>query len=108
MRVLEGEEEPALGALVRPHVNDALAVHENVAAGDLVGGVAGKRVGERGLARAVRAHDRVHLVRIHFEVDSTDDLGAVLSGDVQVLDLEQSQVRNSLSLGLAWPWTGRS
>ena len=41
MRVLEGEEEAALRALVRPHVDDALAVHENVAAGDLVGGVAG-------------------------------------------------------------------
>jgi len=40
----------------------------------------------------------MYLVRVHLHVDSTDDLGAVLSGDVQVFDLEQSQVRNSLSL----------
>ena len=53
--------------------------------------MAGDRVGERRLARAVRAHDRVHLVRVDREVDALDDLGAVLERDVQVLQLEQCQ-----------------
>jgi hypothetical protein len=33
----------------------------------------------------------VHLVRVHREVDALDDLGAVLEGDVQVLQLQQWQ-----------------
>ena len=57
--------------------------------------MAGDRVGERRLARAVRAHDRVHLVRVDREVDALDDLGAVLERDVQVLQFEQCQVRIS-------------
>ena len=56
---------------------------------DLVGGMAHERVGERRLAGAVRAHDRVHLVRVHGEVDALDDLGAVLERDVQVLQFQQ-------------------
>ncbi len=61
--------------------------------GDLVGRVAGDRVGERRLARAVRAHDRVHLVRVDREVDALDDLRAVLERDVQS------------SSAPAWPWS---
>jgi hypothetical protein len=33
----------------------------------------------------------VHLVRINGEVDALDDLGAVLQGDVQVLEFQQCQ-----------------
>ena len=91
MRVLEREEEAALRALVGPELQDRLAVEQDVAVGDLVRGVAHERVGERGLARAVRAHDRVHLVRVHGEVEPADDLGPVLGGDVQIFDLEQRQ-----------------
>jgi hypothetical protein len=29
----------------------------------------------------------MHLVRVHREVDTLDDLGAVLEGDVQILQL---------------------
>jgi hypothetical protein len=49
----------------------------------------------------------VHLVRVHLKVDSADDFCAVFGGDMQVFDVEQSQVRNSLSVGRIWPETGR-
>ena len=39
------------------------------AAGDLVAGPAHEHVGQRALARAVRAHHRVHLAAAHLEVD---------------------------------------
>ena len=91
MRVLEREEEAALCALVGPQLGHVVAVEEDLPLGDLVGRVAHERVGERGLAGAVRAHDRVHLVRGHGQVDTLDDLGAVLQRDVQVLDLELRQ-----------------
>ena len=51
----------------------------------------GDRVGERGLARAVRAHDRVGLARADGEVDAAEDLLGALLGldaDVEVADLE--------------------
>ena len=89
MRVLEGEEEAALRALVGAHLRHVLAVEEQAPLGDLVGRVAHERVGEGRLAGAVRPHDRVHLVRVHLEVDALDDLGAVLERDVQVLQLQQ-------------------
>ena len=60
-RVLEGEEHALGGALVGLHLEQALAVPEDVAVGDLVVLAAGQHVGERRLARAVGAHDRVHL-----------------------------------------------
>ena len=88
--VLEGEEEAALGALVRLHLQDRLAVEEDVALRDLVGRVAHERVGERRLAGPVRAHDRVHLVGVDGQIDAADDLRPVLGGDVQILDLEKS------------------
>jgi hypothetical protein len=89
VRVLEGEEEPALRALVGGRLGDVLAVEADPAAGDPVGRVAGDRVGERRLARAVRAHDRVHLVRVDREVDAADDLCAVLERDAQIGELQQ-------------------
>ena len=94
MRVLEGEEQAALGARVGLELEDRLAVEEDVALRDLVGGMAHERVGERRLAGPVRAHDRVHLVRGHGQVEAADDLGAVLGRDVQILDLEKSHGRN--------------
>ena len=89
VRVLEGEEEAALRALVGAQLEDRLAVEPDVALGDLVGRVTHQRVREGRLARAVRAHDGVLLVHVDREVDTLDDLGAVLQRDVQVRDLEQ-------------------
>jgi hypothetical protein len=89
VRVLEGEEEAALRALVGAELRHVVAVEEEAPFGDLVGGVTHQRVGEGRLAGAVRPHYRVHLVQVHLEVDALDDLGAVLERDVQVLKLEQ-------------------
>ena len=75
-----------------PGLGDVLAVEEDLPLGHLVGRMAGDRVGERRLARAVRAHDRVHLVRVDREVDALDDLRPVLERDVQILQLQQCQV----------------
>ena len=90
VRVLEGEEQAALRALVRRQLRHVLAVEEDPALGDLVGRVAHDRVGERALPGAVRPHDGVHLVQVDLEVDALDDLGAVLQRDVEVLELQQS------------------
>ena len=78
VRILECEEEAALCALSSAPMSRTLSPSaEDVAAGDLIGGVTGERVGERGLAGAVGAHDRVHLIRVHRQVDAADDLRAV-------------------------------
>ena len=88
MRILEGEEEPALGTLVRSEFRHVLPVEHDLPLGDLVGGMAHQGVGERRLPGAVRPHDRVLLTDVDLEVDTLDDLGAVLQCDVQVSDLE--------------------
>ena len=62
-RVLHGQEQPGAGPRVHAHGQHVLAVQGDRALGDLVLGVAGDRVGEGGLARAVRPHDRVGLAR---------------------------------------------
>jgi hypothetical protein len=97
VRILEGEEEAALRALVRAELDEVLAVEEDLTVGDLVRRVPHQRVGERRLAGAVRAHDRVHLAGVDRQVDALDDLGAVLERDVQVLDLQQCHGRSSLA-----------
>ena len=88
MRILEGQEETALGALVGAERKQALAVDEHVAAGDLVGRMPHQRVGESGLARSVRAHDRVHLAALDGQVDTLDDLGSVVQRDVKIFYLK--------------------
>ena len=70
------------------HLGQVLAVEQELALGDLIGRVAHERIGERRLARAVRAHDRMGLVRAHGEIDTLDDLGAVLQRDMQILQFE--------------------
>ena len=89
VRVLEREEQALLRALVGTELRDVDAVEQDLALGDLVGRMAHQRVGEGRLARPVRAHDRVLLVRVHRQVDALDDRGAVLERNVQVLDLQQ-------------------
>ena len=88
MRVLEGKKEPALRAFVGAELGQVLAVEQDLALGHLIRGMAHERVGERRLPGAVRPHDRVLLPEIDLEVDTLDDLGAVLQSDVQVPDLE--------------------
>ena len=63
------------------------------AGGDLVLGIGEERVGQRGLARAVRAHQGVHLAGLHHEVDTPQDLGdiALVAGrtDVEAVDAQE-------------------
>ena len=93
----KGEEQTVLSALVGSDLGDVLPVEQDLAFGDLVRRVAHQGVGERRLPGAVRPHDRVLLVRVHGEVDTLHDLGAVFECDVQVLDLEQCQLISVLA-----------
>ena len=94
-RVLHREEEAGAGTRVDRHLEHVLAVEEDLALDDVVLRVAGDRVGEGGLAGAVRPHDRVDLALVDDEVDAAEDLAGALVGldvDVQVLDLEHRHV----------------
>ena len=84
--VLEGGRAP-LRAFVGPHLNDVLPVEQDLAARDLVGRVAHDRVGQGGLAGAVRAHDGMRLARVHGEVD-TLTISVPSSSATQVLELQ--------------------
>src|SRR6476619_8034044 len=88
MRVLEGKKETSLRTFVGSELGQVVAVEHDLALGHLIRGMAHERVGERRLAGAVRPHDRVLLPDIDLEVDTLDDLGAVLQSDVQIPDLE--------------------
>ena len=90
-RVLHGQEQAGLGALVRSHLEDVLAVEEGLAGVDHVLGVAGQRVGESGLAGTVGAHDGVGFAGVDGQGGTLQDrLDAFLGFDVdvQVLDFE--------------------
>ena len=88
VRILEREEEAALGALVGRELGDVVAVEDDPAVGDLIAGMAHERVREGRLAGAVWPHDRVHLVRVDLEVDTLDDLRPVLERDVEILEFQ--------------------
>src|SRR5690606_19930170 len=64
-----------LGALVDRPVGDVVAAERDGAGGDFVLGRAEKGGAEGALARAVRAHDRVHLAGRDREVETAQDLG---------------------------------
>src|SRR5207244_182265 len=80
-------EQAGPRAVVGIGLGQVLAVEEDAALGDLVGGVAHQRVRERGLAGAVRAHERMRLALRDGQVDAVEDL-PLLGAYVQVLDLE--------------------
>src|SRR6185437_2160158 len=69
-RILEAEKQPGGGALVRLHREQLAAVEADAALAHLITGSPRQYVGERRLARAVGAHDRVHLARGHVERDA--------------------------------------
>src|SRR5690606_31642041 len=102
-----GQEQAGAGALVHAHLQQVLAVQVDGAAGDLVLRVAGDRVGEGGLARAVGAHDRVGLPGADGQVHALEDLlGALrrLDRGVEVLDLEDRHGAGSPSWSSADVW----
>ena len=97
LRVLERQEHAGLGPYVGGPVGDVVALEEDAPGRDLVLRVGQQRVGEGRLARAVRAHERVHLAGLDSEVDASEDVAArasrrvVVGGrpDVQILDPQQ-------------------
>ena len=72
--VLHREEQAGAGALVDAHREDVLAVEGHAATRDGVLRVTGEAVGQRGLAGAVGAHDRVGLPGLDGQVDAVEDL----------------------------------
>src|SRR5664280_2260072 len=106
-RVLEGEEEAGRGTVLGRQGEQVLVLEAD-RAGDAVGLVAGKHVGEGALARAVRAHDGVYFARRNFEVDSPEDL-VVTDLGVEVLDLQHHPTLPSrLTLRSLWASTANS
>ncbi len=87
-RVLEGEEQSLAGALIGFEAEDFLAVEQHAAAGDGVIGMTRDGLGERALARAVQAHDGMHLAFGDDEVKAFDD-GFIPDGNAEVLDDER-------------------
>ncbi len=86
-RILERQEHALGGALVRRHLQQVLALEQDLAAGDLIAGLAGDDMGQRRFAGAVRPHDRVHLALVHGERKPMEDL-AILDPNLQILDFE--------------------
>ena len=76
--VLQRQEQPGLGPLPGRQPRQVDAVERHAAAEHLVAGAAGDHMGQRRLARAVRAHHDVHLAGADREVDAPQDL---LPGD---------------------------
>ena len=93
---MHSQEQPCAGALVDFHVQQVLAVQQNLALGDFVAWVAGNSVGQGGLAGAVRPHDGVGLAGVDGQVDAVQDrlrILVLISGDdlrVQVLDFQSA------------------
>src|SRR3954453_5523125 len=89
-RVLEGEEETRVRAVLGVGLGDVLALEADRALGDLVVRVAQDGRGERRLAGAVGPHQGVQLALADAQVDALEDL-AILDADMEVADLQVSQ-----------------
>src|SRR5690606_27962772 len=93
------EVEARARPLVRRHLEDRLALEEDVAAGHLVLRVAGDDLRERRLARAVRAHQGVHLAARDHQVHALEDLLAADDAGTKVTYLQRLLVHSSTSPG---------
>jgi hypothetical protein len=78
-------------ALVRRQLQQILAVEQHFALGHLVVRVPGQHIGQRALAGAIEAHQRVNFTLIDGEVHPAQDL-AVFNFRVEILDYERGQV----------------
>src|SRR3954471_14666263 len=104
-RVLERHEQAGAGALVGIGLGDVLALEEDLPLGDLEVGVPHDHVGERGLAGAVRPHQRVDLALLDRQVETLEDL-LLSCPDVEVADLEQRHASPGFSSKIYEPaWT---
>ena len=88
-RVLERQEQARRRPLLGLHAEQVVAVERRGAVRDHVAVAPGQDVGQRRLARAVRAHDGVHAAGGDVEVDALEDLLVLLLElHVQVADLK--------------------
>ena len=86
-RILEGQEQALARALIGLQLENFSPSMQHLAAGHRVIGMPGDHLGERALARAVRAHDGMHFSPGHGEGQAADNL---LVGDLhtQVLNAQ--------------------
>ena len=88
-RVLERQKQARRGALFRLHVEQVIALQRRFAVGHLIAVAARENVRERRFARAVGAHDGMHLAGFDRQVDTFEDLLVLFfKFDVQVLDFQ--------------------
>ena len=87
-RILKREEQTLGGALVGLHRQHVLPFEQDPALRDEVFLLAGEHIGERRLARAVRAHAGMDLPLLDREIETVEDLLGV-DLDVQVFDFKQ-------------------
>ena len=73
-RVLEREEHALARPVLRAHGQQVLPLVGDGAPGDLVARPPRQHVRERRLPRPVRPHDRVHLARVHGQVQPLEDV----------------------------------
>ena len=86
-RVLEGQENAGDSALGRFHFEDIFAIEQDFALGDLIVLLAGQHIAQRGLARAVAAHDGMDLPGRNGEVHALEDF-ALFDARMQVADFK--------------------
>ena len=72
LRRLEGQEHTGAGADIGGFVGDVLAAEDDLAAGDVVTGIAHQGAHQSGLAGAVVAHQNVGLARVHSKVQTVE------------------------------------
>ena len=83
----KARNRPLRGALRRIEAENVLAIEQHFALGDLVIFLAGEHIAQRRLARAVAAHDGMHLASRNDEVHALEDF-AIFDPRVQVADFE--------------------
>ncbi len=83
--ILHAEEDAAVGTLLGGQGQQVLAVETDLAARDLVAVPSRQYMGQGTLARAIGAHDGVHLAGGHLQVQPLQ-YGLAVDAGVQILD----------------------
>ena len=86
-RILECQKDAFASRVFSFHGEEVFAVIKNLAVGYVVCFAPCQHLRERTLAGAVRAHDGMHLSRVHGEVNSLQDL-VIINLNVQVLNFQ--------------------
>ncbi len=91
-RILERQEDAGARPLVGRERQQVAPLVEHAALGHLVAGLAGQDARERAFARAVRAHDRMHLAGRDGKVDALEDFAPLRQPRVQISDFQHHVV----------------